>query len=165
MKIKLCGSFMTAFVAIFFAVFAAVPKAETVINTGLVIGPSADAQITGGIALSALADSILHEIVTTLSMEVRGENVSNGTSVGVWRYTLPPGTGPSMRAHRDADQFLYVVRGRFEFLIGERIWRAIPGSIVFIPKKVPHSYTNVDNVAGVLVGGVMPAGFEKYFLK
>ena len=165
MKIKCYGRIMGAFVAGYLTTFAAVSMVEAADNSGFVIGPDEAVKITGGPASDAFADMLMQQIVTTLSNEVRGNGVSPNPSIGVWRYSIPPGTGPSMRAHRDADQFLYVVDGRFEFQIGERSWQALPGSLVFIPRKIPHSFKNVDSEPGVLVGGVMPAGFEKYFVK
>ena len=100
MKTK-CRWNMGAIVAMYLATFAAVSQAETEDKVGFVIGPDQAMRITGGTTLDVLADSLMRQIVTTLSMEVRGKGVSPSPSIGVWRYSLPPGGGPSMRAHRE----------------------------------------------------------------
>lgn len=142
------------------AIEAGSPPAKT---AGFVVDPEQAAQLTGGEPLNVFADTLVREVVTTISHELLGNDAPANPSIGVWRYALPPYSGPTTRAHRDADQFLYVVAGRVEFVIGELKWLASAGSLAFIPRQTPHNFTNMADESAILIGGVLPEGSARYF--
>jgi mannose-6-phosphate isomerase-like protein (cupin superfamily) len=75
----------------------------------------------------------------------------------------PPQGGPPLHLHKREDEWLYVIDGKFLFeMNGGRI-EASAGSSVFVPRGVPHTFQNIGNSPGRLLGVVAPAGIERFF--
>ena len=78
---------------------------------------------------------------------------------------VAPGEGPPLHAHADQDEVLYFLEGRFRMRIDDTVRDAPSGSFVFIPKGVAHTWQNVDDAPGRLLGMFMPGtpGMEQFF--
>jgi quercetin dioxygenase-like cupin family protein len=101
----------------------------------------------------------------SFTTEVLATAEKTGGAFGIWRYTIPPGGGPSSHIHRGEDEFFYVLDGTFDFQLGDRVSNASAGSFIFIRRRAVHTFKNVGSGPGVLMGGVTPAGFEGYFME
>ena len=69
---------------------------------------------------------------------------SGGTSCMVHYFASPANSGPvptSLHIH-DFDQMLYMISGTMSVEVGGEIWKAGPGSLVVLPKGVPHRNWN-----------------------
>ena len=53
--------------------------------------------------------------------------------------------GEERGVHRDADEVLYVVRGRGQAIIGEETIAVQPGSMMFVPQDTPHGMINASD--------------------
>ena len=95
--------------------------------------------------------------------ELLATREQTGGSLGLFRQTIAPKSGPPVHIHRAEDEFFYVVSGEFRFKLGNRIVSAPAGSIVFVPRGIVHTFQNVGTEAGVMLAGVTPGGFEKMF--
>jgi mannose-6-phosphate isomerase-like protein (cupin superfamily) len=74
---------------------------------------------------------------------------------------VPPGTGTSAGLHvHVADQFYYILRGRMHVQIGDGIYTAEPGSLVFIPAGAPHWNWNEGSEEEVHAELIIPAPRE-----
>src|SRR3712207_2528106 len=73
----------------------------------------------------------------------------------------PQGARAPLHLQREEDEAFYVLEGEMTFRIGEEIIKARPGSFVFGPKDVPHTYT-VDSGPARLLFLLSPAGFEGF---
>ena len=74
------------------------------------------------------------------------------------------GSGPC-HAHREQDEWIYIVEGEFNFHVGKEHFRAGPGESVFIPRKVPHIWGEVNGKAGKVVNTYQPAGKMEAFFR
>lgn len=95
--------------------------------------------------------------------ELLATRAQTGGSLGLFRQTIPPQSGPPIHIHHDADEFFYVISGNFDFKLGDRIVNVPAGSVVFIPKGTEHTFKNKGTEPGVLLVGVTPAGLEQKF--
>ena len=86
-----------------------------------------------------------------------------GGSIGLFRQTIAPKSGPPTHIHQTEDEFFYVVKGEFKVRLGDRIMSAAAQSVIFVPRGTPHTFLNVGTEPGVLLVGVTPGGFEKSF--
>jgi mannose-6-phosphate isomerase-like protein (cupin superfamily) len=80
------------------------------------------------------------------------------------RYTLvevmePDGAEAPLHVHHREDEGFWVLEGELTFRIGEETLTASPGSFLFGPKGVPHTY-RVDKGPARLLFILSPAGFE-----
>jgi mannose-6-phosphate isomerase-like protein (cupin superfamily) len=86
-----------------------------------------------------------------------------GGTLGMFRQTIAPGSGPPAHVHHTEDEFFYVVSGTFTVRLGDRIVNAPAQSVMFVPRGTAHTFRNAGTEPGVLLVGVTPAGFEKMF--
>ncbi|HEX2182479.1 MAG TPA: quercetin 2,3-dioxygenase [Rubrobacteraceae bacterium] len=73
----------------------------------------------------------------------------------------PQGARAPLHLHRKEDEAFYVIEGQVTFRIGEQTIKGHPGTFVFGPKDVPHTYT-VDSGPARLLFLLSPAGFEGF---
>jgi quercetin dioxygenase-like cupin family protein len=108
---------------------------------------------TGGQVLSPVGGSITHK--------VRGEQ--SGGSISVFESQIPPGEGPPLHVHANEEEVLYVLEGTFRFRLGEDVSTAPQGSLMFVPRGVPHTWQNAGDAPGRLLITFTPAGMERFF--
>jgi quercetin dioxygenase-like cupin family protein len=72
------------------------------------------------------------------------------------------GNVPPRHIHHREDEAFYVLEGEMTFSIGERTIKAVPGTMVFAPRDVPHSFTIDSEQVRILVLNT-PAGIEGFF--
>jgi quercetin dioxygenase-like cupin family protein len=73
----------------------------------------------------------------------------------------PHGARAPLHLHRKEDEAFYVLDGEITFHIGDETLKARPGTFVFGPKNLPHTYT-VDSGPARLLFLLSPAGFEGF---
>lgn len=81
-----------------------------------------------------------------------------------WEDTPPPGGGPVPHVHSREEEFFYVLEGELDYEAAGRPFHATPGSLVGLPRGVPHRFRNGPAWARLLVF-VAPAGNERFFLE
>lgn len=59
-----------------------------------------------------------------------------------WHATLPPGTFVPPHIHADQDEFLYILEGRFDFLLNGKEVVGEPGDLITLPRGIPHGIFN-----------------------
>jgi quercetin dioxygenase-like cupin family protein len=107
----------------------------------------------GGQVLSPVGGSITHKL--------RGEQ--SGGGVAVFESLIPPGEGPPLHVHANEEEVLYVLEGTFRFRLGDEVSAAPEGSLVFVPRGVPHTWQNAGDSPGRLLITFTPAGMERFF--
>jgi quercetin dioxygenase-like cupin family protein len=95
------------------------------------------------------------------TIKVRG--MHSGGRVAVFDSVVPPGEGPPLHVHTEADEVLYVLEGTFRFQIDGELSEAPPDSTIFIPRELPHCFQNVGSSPGRLLIVFAPAGMERFF--
>lgn len=72
------------------------------------------------------------------------------------------GNVPPPHIHHCEDEIFYVLEGELAVLVGDRTIKGVPGTMVFLPRNVQHSFTIESEQARMLVL-LAPAGFEGWF--
>ena len=75
-----------------------------------------------------------------------------------WHATLPPGTFVPPHIHPTQDEFLYILEGRFDFLLDGEMAYAEPGDLVQLPRGIPHGIFNKQETTIKTLFWVSPAG-------
>ncbi len=96
-------------------------------------------------------------------VELVATREQTGGSLGLFRQTIAPKSGPPTHIHQTEDEFFYVVKGEFKLKLGDRIVSAPAESVMFVPRGTAHTFQNVGTEPGVILVGVTPGGFEKSF--
>jgi len=72
------------------------------------------------------------------------------------------GNVPPRHIHHREDETFYVIEGEMTFSVGDRTIKATPGTMVFAPRDVAHSFTIDSDQVRMLVQAT-PAGEEGFF--
>jgi mannose-6-phosphate isomerase-like protein (cupin superfamily) len=80
------------------------------------------------------------------------------------RYSLveilaPDGYEAILHVHHQEDEGFYILEGEMTFYVGDQTIKSRPGSFLFGPKDVPHTF-RVDSGPAKLLFVFTPAGFE-----
>jgi quercetin dioxygenase-like cupin family protein len=84
-------------------------------------------------------------------------------ALSVVEHPVLPGTLVPPHVHRAEDELSYVLEGVFGVRIGDKVLEAGPGTYVFKPRGVPHTFWNAGEEPARLVELIWPAGFERFF--
>src|SRR6516164_8954051 len=72
------------------------------------------------------------------------------------------GNAPPPHIHHREDEIFYVLEGEILVSAGERTIRGTPGTMIFLPRDVRHSFAIESDEARMLTV-LTPAGFEGWF--
>jgi hypothetical protein len=76
---------------------------------------------------------------------------------------LPAGSGPPVHIHRDEDEAFYVVEGKGTFYLDDKPFQAGPGSFMFLPRGVKHTFQiDAGGPARTLILTGPNGNFEKF---
>lgn len=95
----------------------------------------------------------------TLSLTKIG-SAATGGRLDIVEHRTPAGYAPPRHVHADQDEVFYVIDGRLIVTCGDRRWQVGAGSLVFLPRAVPHGFTVPDDPARMLLINA-PAGFAE----
>jgi quercetin dioxygenase-like cupin family protein len=87
---------------------------------------------------------------------------ASDAQVGLMELTASPGIEPPMHVHTHEDEWYYVLDGEVTFHVGEEVHLGHPGSMAFLPRAVPHTFTIESPTARMLLLNA-PGGFERMF--
>jgi quercetin dioxygenase-like cupin family protein len=86
-----------------------------------------------------------------------------GGAFSIVEHPMEPGRLVPPHTHQNEHELSYVLEGEFGVRIGEREYKAGPGSYVFKPKGVPHTFWNAGTEPARLLEIIYPAGLERFF--
>lgn len=72
-------------------------------------------------------------------LRLAGDMEIEGKSHGVFEFDSPPGCDIPSHVHRNDDEIHYLVEGSAVYTIGEETFEADAGSLIYLPKQVPHA--------------------------
>jgi quercetin dioxygenase-like cupin family protein len=87
-----------------------------------------------------------------------------GGQAYVFEAVTSPGMGVPLHVHQHEDEIVQILEGELEIQLGENIYKALPGSITYFPRLVPHGFKNNGTQPARVLFTVTPgANFEKFF--
>jgi mannose-6-phosphate isomerase-like protein (cupin superfamily) len=94
-------------------------------------------------------------------VEVDSDDTKGG--VAIVRVFVPPGAGAAPHVHSREDEIHTVVRGHYRYRHGDEEVDAPPGTTIFMPRGIPHTFRNVGEEPGEHELTLVPGGLEKAF--
>jgi mannose-6-phosphate isomerase-like protein (cupin superfamily) len=91
-----------------------------------------------------------------------GGSATSG-ALAIVEHPMEAGRLVPAHVHRDEDELSYVLEGTFGVRIGDEIATAGPGTYVYKPKGVPHTFWNPGPEPARLIELIWPARFEEFF--
>jgi mannose-6-phosphate isomerase-like protein (cupin superfamily) len=97
-------------------------------------------------------------------MTVKATAETTGGAFGLVESWVPAGSSPPLHVHRREEESFWVLEGRLRFRCGDREFPAGPGSFVFLPRDVPHTFVVEGDEDARLLTLLTPGGGEGFFL-
>jgi len=72
-----------------------------------------------------------------------------------------PGDGTPLHVHQNEDEYLFVLEGTARFGLGDKIFDAEAGTMVTLPKNIPHAWGNRSTSNLRIAAIVYPGGAEE----
>ena len=98
-------------------------------------------------------------------LDVKISGSDTGGDLAVFEQTsLSPGKGTPLHVHPLQDEIFYVLEGAYYFQVGDEKYHLSVGDSIFLPRKVPHAWTQVAE-KGKMIVILQPAGkLENFFV-
>lgn len=98
-------------------------------------------------------------------MDVKISGADTNGALAVFEQTsLSQGQGTPLHVHISQDEVFYVLEGAYYFQVGEEKHHLSSGDSIFLPREVPHAYTQVSE-RGKMMVILQPAGkFEEFLV-
>ncbi|MCF0056843.1 cupin domain-containing protein [Dyadobacter sp. CY356] len=152
------GNFISALIIIFSVpsiAWANVKRVFSRSERGFKI-PSGEGRIHGHIQLKGVNANML-------DVKISGSD-TNGDLAIFEQTSLSQGRGTPLHIHPLQDEIFYVMDGSYIFKVGEDKYDLKTGDSIFLPRKVPHAWTQVSEKGKMLVI-LQPAGkLENFFV-
>lgn len=89
--------------------------------------------------------------------------IETGERLSVVEHPIDPGRLIPPHVHIKEDEYSYILQGKIGARIGDREATAGPGSYIFKPRNIPHTFWNAGQEPARLIEIISPAGFENFF--
>jgi quercetin dioxygenase-like cupin family protein len=115
-----------------------------------------EGRIHGHMALNGVNSNIL---------DVKVSGIDTDGALAIFEQTgLSQGRGTPLHVHHFQDEIFYVLEGEYYFQVGEEKYHLNLGESIFLPRKVPHAWTQVTE-KGKMTVILQPAGkLEDFFM-
>lgn len=98
-----------------------------------------------------------------LDVKVSGSDTDGGLAI-FEQTSLSKGRGTPLHVHFLQDEVFYVLEGSYRFKVGDEIYNLSVGDSIFLPREVPHSWTQKSE-KGKMTVILQPAGkLEDFFV-
>lgn len=100
---------------------------------------------------------------TLMTVKATGETTNQGFAL--IEQVLPAGFAPPPHIHQTEDEAFYILEGNLTFTCGDRTLNATPGSFVYLPRGIVHSFTVAAEQPARLLQINTPTGLEHFFVE
>jgi quercetin dioxygenase-like cupin family protein len=146
---------MLSFAAMPLTAFVIDVKKFLRINKGFKI-KAGEGRIHGHIQLKGVNSNIL-------DVKISGSDTEGALAI-FEQTSLSQGRGTPLHVHPLQDEIFYVLDGAYYFQVGEDKFHLRTGESIFLPRKVPHAWTQVSE-KGKMTVTLQPAGkLEEFFV-
>ncbi|CAN5439155.1 hypothetical protein BH10BAC2_BH10BAC2_39070 [soil metagenome] len=135
--------------------FSRIEKIFSGIGKGFKIN-AGEGRIHGHMQLKGVNSNIL-------DLKVSGSDTDGGIAI-FEQTSLSQGKGTPLHVHLTQDEVFYVQEGSYRFMVGEDKFALTAGDSIFMPRNVPHAWTQVSE-KGKMTVIFQPAGkMENFFV-
>jgi len=98
-------------------------------------------------------------------LDVKVSGTDTGGALAIFEQTsLSKGKGTPLHIHHSQEEVFYVIEGLYYFQVGDEKFKLSEGESIFLPRKVPHAWTQLSE-KGKMTVTLQPAGkLEDFFV-
>jgi quercetin dioxygenase-like cupin family protein len=97
-------------------------------------------------------------------MTVKATAETTGGAFGLLETVVRAGSSPPLHVHHREDESFWVLAGQVRFRADDEEFVAGPGSFVFLPRDVPHTFVVEGDEDAHLLTLLTPGGGEAFFV-
>jgi quercetin dioxygenase-like cupin family protein len=97
-------------------------------------------------------------------MTVKATTQSTGGTFGLIEVRLAAGFSPPLHIHHQEDESFWILEGKLTFVCDGQTYHAGPGSFIYLPRGLPHTF-RVDEGPARVLELVQPAGHERFYVE
>lgn len=98
-----------------------------------------------------------------LDVKISGKDTDGDLAI-FEQTSLSQGRGTPLHVHFAQDEIFYIIEGSYYFQVGKKKYHMTVGDSIFLPRKVPHAWTQVSE-KGKMIVTMQPAGkLEDFFV-
>jgi quercetin dioxygenase-like cupin family protein len=97
-------------------------------------------------------------------MTIKATAAQTNGGFGLLESLIRAGSSPPLHVHRREDESFYVLEGQVRFKVGDEEILAGPGSFVFAPRDIPHTFRVEGGEDARVLTLLTPGGGEQFFL-
>ena len=136
-------------------IFASIKKINMGNGKGFKV-KSGEGRLHGHIKLKGVNANIL-------DLKISGQDSEGGIAI-FEQTSISQGMGTPLHLHHFQNEIFYVLEGEYIFKVGDDIFNLSEGESIFLPKKIPHAWTQVSQ-KGKMEVTFQPAGkMENFFV-
>jgi len=98
-----------------------------------------------------------------LRVKISGSD-TNGDLAIFEQTSLSQGRGTPLHVHPSQDEIFYVIEGAYQFLVGDQKFKLTVGDSIFLPRAVPHAWTQASEKGKMLVTMQPEGKLEDFFV-
>jgi quercetin dioxygenase-like cupin family protein len=98
-------------------------------------------------------------------MTVKAASAETSGQFSLIEQLAPPGFATPLHMHHCEDETIYILEGSCTFFVGEQVINAAPGTVVYLPRDVPHAFRVEGTAPARLLQLSTPAGIEQGFIE
>lgn len=95
---------------------------------------------------------------------IKTSAAQTGGAFGLLEMQVALGHGPPLHIHQNEDEVLWVLEGQLFVRTGDREAMAGPGSCIYTPRGIPHTFRVEGQTPPRLLVLVVPGGGEGFFI-
>ncbi len=99
--------------------------------------------------------------LNTLTINKVGSHHTQG-DFSIVDHRVPAGFAPPPHIHHGTDEALYVLDGHLAGFCGNLEWEAAPGSLVFLPRNLPHGFHFFNDGPGRILVITVRDNFDRF---
>ncbi len=103
------------------------------------------------------------ELGTFQALVVATDDQTSGEFTLLQTQREPPDFGPPMHLHRDAAEAFYVLEGEYLMYVEDGHELCPPGTFVYVPRAVPHTFKVVSSEPGKKLNLFSPGALVGFF--
>jgi len=97
-------------------------------------------------------------------MTVKATAETTGGAFGLLESEIAAGSSPPLHVHHREDESFWVLEGTIRFRAGEEEFVGGPGSFVFLPRDLPHTFRVEGDAPARVLTLLTPGGGERFFV-
>lgn len=151
------NKFITAVLAIASAPMTAFSRLNGILQTKKAfVAKAGEGRKHGHITLRGVNENIL-------DVKISGTDTNGGLAI-FEQTSLSQGRGTPLHVHPKQDEIFYVLEGKYKFKVGDELFNLSAKDSIFLPRAVPHAWTQVSETGKMMVV-LQPAGkLESFFV-